>query len=98
MSEAASERGEDNGNILESWILDGQDCDGSEGEYAETVVTIEFHDLGSATRLVLTHDFLPSEKSKEAHSMGWKGCLEHLEAYLETEIANKKRDHALGWN
>lgn len=65
-----------------TWILEGQGCEGSEGQYAETVVTIEFQDMGTSTRLILTHDFLPSEESKEGHTMGWIGCFDCLEAML----------------
>ncbi len=68
--------------LVFTWILDGQDCGGSEGQYAETVVTIEFQDIGTSTRLILTHDFLPSEESKEGHTMGWNGSFDCLEAVL----------------
>ena len=63
-------------------ILDGQGCGGSEGVYAETVVTVEFQDMGSSTRLTLTHDFLPSEESKESHSFGWTGSFDCLAEVL----------------
>lgn len=63
-------------------ILDGQGCEGSAGLYAETVITIEFQDMGSATRLILTHDFLPSEASKESHSFGWNGSFDRLAEIL----------------
>jgi uncharacterized protein YndB with AHSA1/START domain len=65
--------------LVFTWILDGQSCEGSEGQPAETVVTLDFEDLGSTTRLTLTHDFLPSERSKEGHTMGWTGSLDRLE-------------------
>jgi uncharacterized protein YndB with AHSA1/START domain len=42
------------------------------------VVTLDFEDLDSTTRLTLTHDFLPSESSKEGHTMGWTGSLDRL--------------------
>ena len=63
-------------------ILDGQGCEGSAGLYAETVISIEFEDMGSATRLILTHDFLPSETSKESHSFGWNGSFDRLAEIL----------------
>ena len=59
-------------------ILDGQGCSGSAGYIAETVVTIEFQERGDATRLILTHDFLPSEESKESHAFGWNGSFDRL--------------------
>ena len=66
------------GKLVFTWVLDGQSCEGSEGQHAETVVTLDFEDLGSTTRLTLTHDFLPSESSKEGHTMGWTGSLDRL--------------------
>jgi uncharacterized protein YndB with AHSA1/START domain len=63
-------------------ILDGQSCSGSEGLYAETLVTIELQDLGSSTRLTLTHEFFPNEESKESHNMGWNGSFDCLEEVL----------------
>ena len=63
-------------------ILDGQSCSGSEGVYAETLVTIELQDLGAATRLTLTHEFFPNEESKEGHNMGWSGSFDRLEEVL----------------
>ena len=64
--------------LVFTWILEGQNCEGSEGLYAETVVTIEFHEIGDSTRLILTHEFLPNEKSREGHTMGWIGCFDKL--------------------
>ncbi len=68
--------------LVFSGILDGQGCEGSAGLYAETVITIEFQDMGSSTRLTLTHDFLPTEESKESHSFGWNGSFERLAEVL----------------
>ena len=63
-------------------ILDGQGCAGSEGVFAETLVTVEFQDLGGATRLVLTHDFLPTQDSRDSHSFGWNGSFDCLAEVL----------------
>ena len=65
-------------DLVFTWILDGQACAGSDGQYAETVVTLAFQDQGGATRLVLTHDFLPTEESRDGHFMGWTDSLESL--------------------
>lgn len=46
----------------------------------ETKVSIELHEHGSGTRLVLTHE-LP-EAQIPPHEAGWNSCLQHLEAYL----------------
>jgi len=64
--------------LIFTWILDGQACEGSAGLHAETVVTLVFEDQGGATRLVLTHDFLPTEESRDGHFTGWTDSLESL--------------------
>jgi len=61
-----------------TWILDGQACEGSAGQHAETVVTLDFQDQNGATRLVLTHDFLPTAESRDSHFMGWTDSLDSL--------------------
>jgi uncharacterized protein YndB with AHSA1/START domain len=43
---------------------------------------LEFQDLGGSTRINLNHDFLPSEKSKQEHMMGWNGSFDCLKAVL----------------
>ena len=50
--------------------------------YAETLITIELVDRGGATRLTLTHDFLPTEGSKESHAFGWNGSFDRLAEVL----------------
>jgi uncharacterized protein YndB with AHSA1/START domain len=50
-------------------------------DYTPTVVTIEFHERGSGTELVLTHQRLPA-KSLENHREGWTDILRLLEAAL----------------
>lgn len=68
--------------LVFTWVLEGQNCEGSEGQFAETVVTLEFQESGASTRLILTHEFLPSEESKEGHTMGWIGSFDCLAAVL----------------
>jgi uncharacterized protein YndB with AHSA1/START domain len=48
----------------------------------ETLVTVEFFELGEATRVVLTHERLPTPSSQEDHRRGWGLCLENLELSL----------------
>lgn len=43
-----------------------------------TLVTIEFKDLGGKTELTLTHSRFKSAKSVEGHSFGWSAALEKL--------------------
>ena len=50
---------------------------------AETVVTVEFHDLGGKTEIVLTHEFFTDVNMRDQHSQGWTGCLEQLATLLK---------------
>jgi uncharacterized protein YndB with AHSA1/START domain len=45
----------------------------------ESTVTIEFHDRGGSTEIVLRHEGLPNEKERAEHAHGWAGCLDKLE-------------------
>ena len=49
-----------------------------EMDVGETLVTVEFHDLGAATEVVVTHELFPSEAARDQHQQGWSGCLDHL--------------------
>jgi uncharacterized protein YndB with AHSA1/START domain len=45
-----------------------------------SLVTVEFHEAGArSTRIVLTHEQLPSQKAADAHRGGWTGILTALE-------------------
>jgi len=50
---------------------------------AETQVTVEFHDRGSATEVVLTHERQPSRAAHEWHRWGWTHSLERFADLLE---------------
>jgi len=52
-------------------------------EHRPTVVTIEFHERGGETELVLTHRGLPP-REVEGHRQGWTDILRALEAVLTT--------------
>ena len=49
-----------------------------------TVVTIEFHERGTGTELVLTHRGLPAGEI-EGHRQGWTDILRLLDAVLSRE-------------
>ena len=57
-----------------TWISRGTD-------YQPTVVTIEFHEQGTGTELVLTHRRLPT-KAVESHRRGWTDILRVLDEAL----------------
>ena len=48
-------------------------------DVGETLVTVDFTDLGDATEVRLTHALFPTAESCEYHSRGWKGTLDQLE-------------------
>jgi uncharacterized protein YndB with AHSA1/START domain len=48
-----------------------------------TTVTVEFHERGDGTEVVLTHERQPSHRMRAFHSNGWKGSLRKLSALLE---------------
>jgi len=50
---------------------------------AETQVTVEFHDRGAATEVVLTHERQPSRAAHEWHRWGWTHSLERFADLLE---------------
>lgn len=50
-----------------------------DGPGHESVVTIEFISRGRETDVVLTHERLASEESRDNHRHGWTGLLDQLE-------------------
>lgn len=44
----------------------------------ETLVTVEFHDRGSHTEMVLTHEQFADAADRDRHATGWVGCLDSL--------------------
>lgn len=47
---------------------------------AETLVTVQFHDRGAATEVVLTHERFPNEEDRDKHEEGWSSVLNRLPA------------------
>jgi len=60
--------------------------EGSGDEYGEveppeTLVTLEFHERGKQTELILTHQKFESVESRDRHEQGWTRCLDSLEKF-----------------
>ena len=55
------------------------DWDHGDHAVGETLVTVEFKELGEATEVVLTHDLFPSAEARDGHEQGWGSCLNQLE-------------------
>jgi uncharacterized protein YndB with AHSA1/START domain len=54
----------------------------SPDEEIDTLVTVEFHDLGDETELVLTHEQFASEESRANHQGGWDAALDKFATFL----------------
>ena len=50
-----------------------------DGSVTDTLVTVEFRDLGASTEIVLTHERFVSTDWRDKHTEGWTGCLMRLE-------------------
>ena len=48
----------------------------------ETLVTVEFRDLGGSTEVSLTHQNFTNAEDREKHNHGWLGCMDQLQNYL----------------
>jgi uncharacterized protein YndB with AHSA1/START domain len=51
-------------------------------ETGETLVTVEFRDLGASTEVVLTHDLFKTEEQRSRHETGWDLVLKGLERHF----------------
>jgi uncharacterized protein YndB with AHSA1/START domain len=54
-----------------------------DGKATDTLVTVEFRDLGPETEVVLTHERFASADWRDKHAEGWSGCLLRLEKLLQ---------------
>ncbi|HEX4369566.1 MAG TPA: SRPBCC domain-containing protein [Rhodopila sp.] len=64
--------------LVFTWAWDGPD--GLPGR--ETLVTIQFEDLGRATKLTLRQAPFESAASRDGNHRGWSGCFDRFDAYL----------------
>jgi uncharacterized protein YndB with AHSA1/START domain len=61
--------------LVYTWAWENGDI-----EAGETLVTVEFDDLGGSTEVVFTHELFPTAEATKAHELGWTSCLDRLEA------------------
>jgi uncharacterized protein len=67
----------------------------------ESQVSVDFLERGEGTEVQITHEFLPSEESKEDHKHGWNGCLDKLEKHLGVSAQTQQPAMPVGefsWN
>ncbi len=67
-----------------TWTWEGKDM-------GETLVTLDFQDLGGSTRLVLTHELFTSQALRDDHGKGWDGCLRRLATLVAASRAGDRR-------
>jgi uncharacterized protein YndB with AHSA1/START domain len=48
----------------------------------ESLVTVEFSDLGEQTEVVITHEQVPGRGVRALHRAGWRNCLANLERLM----------------
>ena len=65
------------------WEKDGSGTEFGELEGNETQVTVEFHERGKQTQVVLTHENFASEKSRDSHEHGWTRWLAQAAEFIE---------------
>lgn len=53
-----------------------------ESPMGDSVVTVEFHDRGKETEVILRHEGLADADSRARHEHGWNGCLDNLVAFM----------------
>ncbi len=60
--------------VVYTWGWDG------DHPVKDSVVTIEFHDRGASTEVVLRHDGITHDKERTDHGQGWTAILDKFEA------------------
>ena len=60
--------------LVYTWAWEEKELD-----VGETVVTVEFNDVGGSTEVVITHELFPDAKARDDHERGWSSCLNRLE-------------------
>jgi uncharacterized protein YndB with AHSA1/START domain len=65
------------GKLVFTWFWE------TEPAYGNTVVTLEFVDLGDESELILTHERFANSDARDKHNNGWAICLDALQRSVE---------------
>ena len=65
--------------LVLDWNWERFDTQGKSDGPHNSLVTVEFRDLGGSTEVVLTHDLLPTPELRDGVRRGWNGCFDMLE-------------------
>ena len=57
----------------------------TEPEYGNTLVQLEFVDLGEKSELIMTHERFANSVARDKHNMGWALCLDSLQRVVEKD-------------
>ncbi len=49
----------------------------------DSVVTVDFEDLGKTTRVTLLHEGLPDQEDADQHAHGWSSMMEKIAGLIE---------------
>jgi uncharacterized protein YndB with AHSA1/START domain len=60
-----------------TWRVDPQ------SQFSERV-TVQFEPRDSATEVIIAHERIPNETTRDRHQQGWDGCLDGLANYLSS--------------
>jgi uncharacterized protein YndB with AHSA1/START domain len=47
------------------------------------LVTVDFEQRGKGTEVVVRHERIPDEPTRDQHRQGWDGCLDGLDHYMQ---------------
>ncbi len=67
--------------VVYTWGWDG------DHPVKDSVVTIEFHDRGASTEVVLRHAGISHDKERTGHTEGWTSILDKFEAHFSEGAA-----------
>ncbi len=71
--------------LVFTWAWERFSASGQKDEQQdETLVTVEFHERGNSTEVVLTHELFRDAEQRDRHSVGWNGCFDVLASVLES--------------
>lgn len=73
---------EPNRKLVFSWAWQDDTACNDTHAPDDSLVTVRFYPDGDGTRIVLEHERLTSDESREGHRSGWSGSLDCLDEYL----------------
>ncbi len=73
--------------LVFTWRLENQACSGSKNQCAETLVSIDFKQVGESTEIRLTHEHLPNKEAYDGHEFGWSSTFNSFEYFVQTKLS-----------